>query len=52
MTYGIVLNVKTKILFGILHMEVKNRYQHDYINWYIEQKEKFIKKFLNKERGE
>ena len=25
--------------------------QHDYINWYLEQKEKFTKRFLNKDKG-
>ena len=26
----------------------KDRWQHDYINMYYEQKEKFVKRFLNK----
>jgi hypothetical protein len=27
----------------------EDRRQHDYINWYLEQKEKFAKRFLNKD---
>jgi hypothetical protein len=30
----------------------ESEYQHDYINWYLEQKEKFKKRFLDKKRGE
>jgi len=26
----------------------ENRWQHDYVNMYLEQKEKFVKRFLNK----
>jgi len=28
----------------------EDRRQHDYINWYLEQKEKFMKRFFNKEK--
>ncbi|MFX0083754.1 MAG: hypothetical protein ACFE94_18540 [Candidatus Hodarchaeota archaeon] len=28
----------------------EDRFQNDYINWYFEQKEKFVKRFFNKER--
>jgi hypothetical protein len=32
------------------HGSAENRYQHDYINMYYEQKEKFEKKFLNRKK--
>ncbi len=32
------------------HGSEEDRRQHDYINWYLEQKERFIKRYLNKER--
>ncbi|MFW9866548.1 MAG: hypothetical protein ACFFEN_10675 [Candidatus Thorarchaeota archaeon] len=32
------------------HGSEENRRQHDYINWYLEQKEKFAKRFLNKDK--
>jgi hypothetical protein len=33
------------------HGSEENKYQHDYINWYYEQKEKFKERFSDKERG-
>ncbi len=33
------------------HGSEEDRRQHDYINWYYEQKEKFTKRFPNKERS-
>ncbi len=33
------------------HGSEEDRRQHDYINWYYEQKEKFTKRFSNKERS-
>ncbi|NVM36920.1 MAG: hypothetical protein HWN81_15085 [Candidatus Lokiarchaeota archaeon] len=46
------MNVKKKILSGITLMgSEEDRRQHDYINYYYEQKEKFIKRFLNKEES-
>ncbi|MHA2394177.1 MAG: hypothetical protein ACXAEX_19760 [Promethearchaeota archaeon] len=32
------------------HGSEEDRRQHDYVNWYLEQKEKFRKRFLNKEK--
>jgi hypothetical protein len=31
------------------HGSEEDRRQHDYINWYLEQKEKFVRRFLNKD---
>ncbi|MEE9378508.1 MAG: hypothetical protein V3V33_10790 [Candidatus Lokiarchaeia archaeon] len=33
------------------HRSEEDRRQHDYINWYLEQKEKFMKRFLNKDKS-
>ncbi len=33
------------------HGSEEDRRQHDYINYYLEQKEKFAKRFLNKEKS-
>ncbi len=32
------------------HGSEENRRQHDYINWYLEQKERFTKKYLSKDK--
>lgn len=34
------------------HESEEDRSHHDYINWYLEQKEKFAKKYLNREKSD